>query len=122
LAVAGGVVAAGALVAAVAGGGGDEPSCSARDIVGQIPADSGVVVVDDQTICSQQFAACSGGRTLRSCVSGICTNNCTAYYELSDGRRFSCGPLANCLQPSGAISDPTTFCLAAAQQVVQACQ
>jgi hypothetical protein len=122
LAVAGGVVAAGALVAVVAGGGGgeaDEPSCNANDVAGTSP---GVIVaIDSQTICSAELIACRPGVTLRTCVGGVCTNSCTAYYELSDGRRFSCGTIANCFTgTSSAITDPN-FCLAAAQQAVQAC-
>jgi hypothetical protein len=121
LAIAGGAVAVGALAAVAAGGGGDEPAaCNIRDIAGQIPA--GIVVVDAQTICGTETVPCRGGLTLKSCVGGICTNSCTAFYELSDGRRFSCGALSNCLSPGGAIESPNTFCLAAAQQVVQACQ
>jgi len=121
LAVAGGVVAAGALVAVVAGGGGgsEEPTCSANDVAGTSP---GVIIaIDSQTICSAQLIACGAGLTLRTCVGGVCTNSCTAYYELSDGRRFSCGTVSNCFSGTGsAITDPN-FCLSAAQQAAQAC-
>ena len=121
LAVAGGVVAAGALVAVVAGGGGgsEEPTCSANDVAGTSP---GVIIaIDSQTICSAQPIACRPGVTLRTCVGGVCTNSCTAYYELSDGRRFSCGTVSNCFSGTGsAITDPN-FCLSAAQQAAQAC-
>ena len=121
LAIAGGVVAAGALVAVVAsGGGGDAASCSASDIAGS--TQGSIVVVDSQTICSTQAACGRPGLTLRTCVGGICTNSCTAYYELSDGRRFTCGSVPNCFSGTGsAITDPN-FCISAAQQVVQACQ
>jgi SH3 domain-containing protein len=121
LAVAGGVVAAGALVAAVAGGGGgggDEPACTAFDLAGQNPGV--LVVVDAQTICSP-LGQCGRGLTLRACVGGVCTNNCSAFYELSDGRRFSCGSLPNCFSGTGnQFSDPN-FCVSAAQQATQAC-
>ena len=122
LAIAGGVVAAGALVAVVAGGGGaDQPACSANDLAG--PTQGAIVVIDGQTICTAQPIACGRpGLTLRTCVGGVCTNSCTAYYELSDGRRFTCGSIPNCFSGTGsAITDPN-FCLSAAQQVVQACQ
>jgi hypothetical protein len=120
LAVAGGVVAAGALVAAVAGGGGEEGSCSASDFAG--PNQGGqIVVVNDETICSQSAPCGRPGLTLRSCVGGVCTNNCSVFYELSDGRRFTCGNFGDCFtDPDSAINDPS-FCLAAAQQVVAAC-
>jgi hypothetical protein len=122
LAVAGGVVAAGALVAAIAGGGGDgTTACSASDFAG--PSQGSIVVVDSQTICSGQPIACGRpGLTLRTCVGGVCTNSCSVYYELSDGRRFTCGSLPNCSSGVGSgVTDPN-FCLSAAQQVVQACQ
>lgn len=121
LAIAGGAVAAGALVAVVASGGGDEaPACSANDFSG--PSQGAIVVVDSQTICSGQPIGCGRpGLTLRTCVGGLCTNNCSVYYELSDGRRFICGAFPDCFSGAGrGITDPN-FCLSAAQQVVQAC-
>lgn len=118
LAVAGGVVAAGALVAAVAGGGGeDEPACSTRDIVAQ--SQGNLVEVDAQTFCLVEVIQCGRGQTLRVCGTGFCTNSCTAYYQLSDNRRFTCEPLPNCTG-GNAIVDPN-FCLSAAQQALQAC-
>ena len=63
---------------------------------------------------------CSGGRTLRVCVGGLCTNSCSAFYLLSDSRRFNCSPLPNCDGTGGPIDDPN-FCLTAAQQAAQAC-
>ena len=120
LAVAGGVVAAGALVAVVAGGGDDATACNTRDIVAQ--SQGTLVAVDAQTFCLVDVIPCSGGRTLRTCVGGLCTNSCAAFYELSDNRRFTCSPLPNC-NGTGAntIADPN-FCLNAAQQATQACQ
>ena len=125
LAVAGGGVAAGALVAVVAGGGGgaEGPACNARDIAAQVQGNLtqgnlNLVVVDAQTLCVD-FLPCGRGLTLRSCIGGLCTNNCSVYYELSDGRRFTCGPLPNCTGTGGNV-DPN-FCLNAAQQAVQAC-
>lgn len=121
LAVAGGVVAAGALVAVVAGGGGaDEPACNTRDIVAQ--SQGTIVAVDAQTFCLVDVAQCGRGLTLRFCVGGLCTNNCSAYYELSDNRRFTCSPLPNCLSTGGTTIVDPNFCLNAAQQAVQACQ
>lgn len=122
LAVAGGVAAAAALVAVVAGGdsGPNEPSCNANDIVAQAPGS--IIAVDNQTICSADFLPCGRpGLTLRTCLGGVCQANCSLYYELSDGRRFPCGPIGNCLTGTNAVTDPT-FCQNAAQQVVNACQ
>jgi hypothetical protein len=120
LAIAGGVVAAAAVVAVTRGGGEDEPSCSATEIASQ--GQGNIIAVDSQTICSSPSISCGRpGLTLRTCVGGVCSANCSLYYELSDNRRFPCGPIGNCLTGSAsAVTDPN-FCLAAAQQVVQAC-
>lgn len=112
-------MAAGALVAAVAGGGEDEPSCNVTEIARA--TQGGIAVVGEDTICNAEFFPC-GRLGLRSCVGGVCASSCTVYYELSDGRRFTCGPLANCGTGAGVgITDPN-YCLSAAQQVTQACQ
>jgi hypothetical protein len=122
LAVAGGVVAAGAALAVVAGGGGgggDEPACTAFDIAAQNPTT--ILVVDAQTICSSR-GPCSRGLTLRACIGGVCTNSCSAYYELSDGRRFTCtASLSNCFSGTGNQFGDPNFCPDAAQQAVLAC-
>jgi hypothetical protein len=120
LAIAGGAVAAGALVAAVAGGG-DEPSCNVSEIANLTQGE--IAVVGSDTICNAEFFPCGRpGLGLRSCVGGVCASSCTVYYELSDGRRFTCGPLTNCGTNAGVgITDPN-YCLSAAQQVTQACQ
>jgi len=118
LAIAGGAVAAGALVAVAAGGGGDEAACNTRDIVAQ--SQGTLVAVDGQTACLVDTLPCRGGLTLKTCVGGLCTNTCSAYYELSDNRRFTCSPLPNCQGTGGDIDDPN-FCLNAAQQAVLAC-
>lgn len=123
LVIAGGAVAAAAVVAAVAGGGGgsEEQACvNARDIASQ--SQGSAVAVNDQTFCTVQVVPCRSGLTLRSCVGGVCTNSCSLFYEMSDGRRFTCGSLPNCFSGTGgALNDPT-LCLNAAQQAAQACQ
>jgi hypothetical protein len=120
LAIAGGAVAAAAVVAVTRGGGDDEPSCSAADIAAQ--GQGNIILTDNQTICSSPSISCGRpGLTLRTCLSGVCSSSCSLYYELSDNRRFPCAPLGNCLTGANAVTDPN-FCLAAAQQVVQACQ
>ena len=55
-----------------------------------------------------------------ACVGGLCTNSCSAFYLLSDNRRFTCSPLPNCTGTGGAIDDPN-FCQTAAQQAALAC-
>jgi hypothetical protein len=120
LAIAGGAVAAAGLVAVAAGGGEEGQECmDAREI--QNLSGGSVVAVDNQTFCSTDTEFCRGNVTLRACIGGLCTNSCTVYYELSDGRRFPCGPLPNCFAGSAAQANDPTFCLAAAQQVVQVC-
>ncbi len=119
LAIAGGAVAAGVLVAVAAGGGGEtEEACNTRDIVAE--SQGTLVALDAQTYCLTEVIQCSGGRTLRVCVGGLCTNSCSAFYLLSDNRRFNCSPLPNCDGTGGPIDDPN-FCLNAAQQAAQAC-
>ena len=120
LAIAGGAVAAGALVAVVASGGGDAPpACSAADIARQSPGN--IQVVDAQTICIADVIPCARGGTLRTCVGGLCTSGCSAFYEVN-GRRFNCSPLPNCFGATGGQVDDPNFCFNAAQQAVQACQ
>jgi hypothetical protein len=123
LAVAGGAVAAGVLVAAAAGGGGEEepPACDANQIAASAPG--AIVATSAQTICSAQGVSCGRpGLTLRTCLDGVCSSNCSLYYLLSDGRRFTCAVTPSCASGAGTgITDPS-FCLSAAQQVVQACQ
>jgi hypothetical protein len=119
LAIAGGAVVAGVLVAVAAGGGGEEEAaCNTREIVAQ--SQDTLVALDAQTYCLTEVIQCSGGRTLRVCVGGLCTNSCSAFYLLSDNRRFNCSPLPNCDGTGGPIDDPN-FCLTAAQQAAQAC-
>jgi hypothetical protein len=120
LAIAGGVVAAGALVAVVASGGGDTVSCSANDIAAQSQGE--LVVVDSQTICAVDTIPCARGGTLRTCIGGVCTSSCSAYYEVRS-QRFTCATLPNCngAGGTGPIADPA-FCQSAAQQAAQACQ
>jgi len=121
LVIAGGAVAAAGLVVVAAGGGEEGQDCTtAREI--QDGGGGSVVALDNQTFCATQSIPCRGNVTLRTCIGGLCTNSCSVYYELSDGRRFPCGSLANCFAgSSGQLSD-ATFCVNAAQQAVQACQ
>jgi len=90
------------------------PTCS----VGQIVANSGgQLVAVGQSVCGQFFPfsrTCAG---VRVCFSGICTQSCQIYYEVSDGRRFSCP--ASC---SGADTNGLANCIGnAANNLINAC-
>jgi hypothetical protein len=121
LAVAGGVVAAGALVAVAASGGGEEEqACNAADVVAA--SQGSLVLVDAHTVCISTPLACPRGGSLQTCVGGLCTSSCAAYYQVG-GQRFTCSNLPSCFGTTGTgqLDDPT-LCLAAAQQALSACQ
>ena len=119
LAIAGGAVAAGVLVAVAAGGGGEDEPTAARATSSPNPGTPSWPSTPRLSAWWKPSSAGSG-LTLRTCVGGLCTNSCSAFYLLSDGRRFNCSPLPNCDGTGGPIDDPN-FCLTAAQQAVQAC-
>ena len=123
LAIAGGVVAAGALVAVAAGGGeADAPACNLSSLISA--SQGSLVMVDEHTVCVANGIPCPRGGSIRTCIGGLCSSACAAYYEVA-GQRFTCANLPNCSGPpsagAGQIDDPA-FCQAAAAQAVQACQ
>jgi hypothetical protein len=121
LAIAGGAVAVAGIVAVAAGGGEEEQPClDAREIAAL--NQGATVAVSDDTLCGTDFDFCGRGLSFRACVGGLCSRSCSIYYEMSDGRRFTCGALPDCFAGSASQLQDPTFCLAAAQQVLDACQ